>query len=139
MRWMIVLGLVALLGCSTSTNGTVYGETPTLKTAVPVQQVLSNPDEYNSREILVKGTIQEVCQMKGCWLSLAAEGKTMVVRFKDYAFFVPKDIAGRTVTVQGVFHAENLPHEHEEGESDETCGENEMDFSMVASGVIVDS
>jgi hypothetical protein len=37
------------------------------------------------------------------------EGKTneqMFVKFKDYAFFVPKDIAGQEVLIEGVAYTE---------------------------------
>ncbi|MCH8566810.1 MAG: DUF4920 domain-containing protein [Balneolales bacterium] len=51
----------------------------------------------------VKGEVVQVCQSKGCWLTLFAEDGTQVrVTFKDYAFFVPKDIAGREVVMHGI-------------------------------------
>ncbi len=49
------------------------------------------------------GEVLEVCQAKGCWMKLALEdGQEAMVRFKDYGFFMPKDIAGRTVVVNGL-------------------------------------
>ena len=45
----------------------------------------------------VSGTVESVCQVKGCWMQVKLDnGETMRVVFKDYAFFVPKDIAGKT-------------------------------------------
>lgn len=49
-----------------------------------------------------EGEVLSVCQMKGCWMRLSLpEDQTVMVRFKDYGFFVPKDIAGRKVLVDG--------------------------------------
>ena len=46
--------------------------------------------------------VDEVCQMKGCWMTLNLEdGNQVRVTFKDYGFFVPKDIAGKEVIVNG--------------------------------------
>ena len=46
--------------------------------------------------------VVSVCQMKGCWMRLKVPGdETVMVRFKDYGFFVPKDIAGKRVLVEG--------------------------------------
>jgi hypothetical protein len=46
--------------------------------------------------------IKEVCSKKGCWmkLSLSKESETMV-RFKDYAFFMPLDAQGKEVVLTG--------------------------------------
>ena len=36
-------------------------------------------------------SLHKLCQ-KGCWMDVkVAEGDTMMVRFKDYGFFVPKE------------------------------------------------
>jgi len=48
-------------------------------------------------------SIQEVCSKKGCWMKLpAGEGdETIMVRFKDYGFFMPLDANGKEVIVEG--------------------------------------
>ncbi len=47
--------------------------------------------------------VTDVCRAKGCWMKLQLQdgGETMV-RFKDYGFFMPRDIAGREVIVNGL-------------------------------------
>ena len=56
-------------------------------------------DSLNTR---FEAEVVEVCQNKGCWMrvNLPNDG-TVMVRFKDYGFFVPKDISGRKVVVEG--------------------------------------
>jgi Domain of unknown function (DUF4920) len=50
----------------------------------------------------VSGLVEDVCQAKGCWMKVITEnGQTIRVTFKDYAFFVPKDIAGKKVIFEG--------------------------------------
>ena len=40
--------------------------------------------------IILDGIILQTCAKKGCWMDVKmAEGDTMMVRFKDYGFFVP--------------------------------------------------
>jgi hypothetical protein len=49
-----------------------------------------------------KAKVKEVCQMKGCWVRLElSPEETVLVEFKDYGFFVPKDIAGTEMWVEG--------------------------------------
>ncbi len=46
--------------------------------------------------------VLEVCQAKGCWMRLELNnGEEAMVKFKDYGFFVPNDITGREVVVNG--------------------------------------
>lgn len=74
-----------------------FGEKFKAKDAVSVN-TLSNDVE----EVKIEGEVESVCQAKGCWMKLKlANGETMRVTFKDYGFFVPKDIEGKTVVILG--------------------------------------
>jgi hypothetical protein len=45
--------------------------------------------------------VKEVCQSKGCWMQMDLGEQEAMVKFKDYAFFMPKDIAGDEIIVSG--------------------------------------
>ncbi len=63
-------------------------------------------------DVTLKAKVKDVCQMKGCWMTLEKEdGSTMMVKFKDYGFFVPKDIAGKEVVMHGIAKKELIPVE----------------------------
>ena len=74
------------------------------------------PGKMGSEEAMnakVTGTVESVCQVKGCWMKVKMDnGETMRVMFKDYAFFVPKDIAGKTVVFEGEAQKKTVPVEH---------------------------
>jgi hypothetical protein len=56
-------------------------------------------DSINSK---MTAKVISVCQAKGCWMTLSLEdGNEVMVKFKDYGFFMPKDIAGKEVIVNG--------------------------------------
>jgi hypothetical protein len=56
-------------------------------------------DSVNSKMV---ATVKEVCKSKGCWMKLDLEdGNQVMVKFKDYGFFVPKDIDGKEVIING--------------------------------------
>lgn len=59
-------------------------------------------------QVKFAATVVEVCQKKGCWMNLDLNGQEAMVRFKDYAFFMPKDIAGREVIVNGKAYVEEM-------------------------------
>lgn len=60
--------------------------------------------------VKVKAKVTGVCQAKGCWMNLTstelANEDQIFVKFKDYGFFMPKDIAGRDVIVEGKAYKE---------------------------------
>ncbi|RYU80496.1 DUF4920 domain-containing protein [Hymenobacter persicinus] len=90
--------------------GKTYGAPLTAAGARPMSelsQVLGNQD---SAQVKLVGKASGVCQAKGCWLTMATpDGRQMRVRFKDYAFFVPKDLTGKTVVINGWAHREQVP------------------------------
>ena len=52
--------------------------------------------------VILEGVITQTCAKKGCWMNVKmAEGDTIMVRFKDYGFFVPKEGA---VDLRTVIH-----------------------------------
>ncbi|MEM1216570.1 MAG: DUF4920 domain-containing protein [Bacteroidota bacterium] len=72
------------------------------------QDIIAYPDleqhvtGEDSVAVTVRGTVDGVCQKKGCWMTMVdASGEGMFVRFKDYGFFVPVDISGREVVMNG--------------------------------------
>jgi len=69
-------------------------------------QILAVNDTLQTK---FKATVTEVCQSKGCWMKLELEdGSKTMVRFKDYGFFMPKDIAGKQVIVNGKAFVEEM-------------------------------
>ena len=53
-------------------------------------------------DVKFKTTINEVCKKKGCWMTMElAKDKEAFVKFKDYAFFVPKNADKSEAIVSG--------------------------------------
>lgn len=90
--------------------------------------------------------VKSVCKMKGCWMILDVPGEEVRVTFKDYDFFVPKDIEGREVVVAGkAFLNEISVEDQRHYAEDEGKSKNEiaqikkprLTRSFVAHGVIL--
>ncbi len=105
---------------------------------------------YKSKEkfnISFKAKVTDVCQMKGCWMKLDIGNKNEVmVNFKDYAFFVPKDIKGKDVIVSGEAYTRTIPIEElrhyarDRGDSEkiiESIEKPKEIYSLTAKGVIL--
>ena len=97
-----ILFFLALFTATAAFGQTTYGAKTTMHGAIPASSINSKMKGLDSLAVKVKGTVTSVCQRKGCWLLLdIGEGKMMRVRFKEYAFFVPKNISGKTVVLDG--------------------------------------
>ncbi len=129
----------------------VYGEAFSDEGAVPVQAIVAERDEYIGQVVKVEGTVAEVCQMAGCWLTLqTGDGnnvRILVARKEsgDYAFTVPKDISGRRVVVQGTLAEETLlegtqRHLAEDAgrEVDEESLAPKTELQLTAQGVLIE-
>ncbi len=98
-------------------------------------------------EVKLAGTVVEVCQTKGCWMTLDIDGNnTLMVRFKDYEFFVPKDAGGKTAIVEGIARIDTISVvEQRHYLEDNNANQEEIDaitepkitYSFEASGVII--
>ncbi|MBS1636288.1 MAG: DUF4920 domain-containing protein [Bacteroidetes bacterium] len=86
-----------------------YGEKFSTEGAISSLRLSVMMAGKDSLKIKLIGKIDAVCQAKGCWLKMAAgDGKMMTVRFKDYAFFAPKNASGKTAIVDGYAYTETV-------------------------------
>lgn len=123
---------------------------------------ISNEEVVTSKEMLLKfedmtfgdtinvkfaSEIKEVCAAKGCWMKLPlAEEKEVMVRFKDYGFFMPLDSQGKEVVLEGKAFvqttsvAELRHYAKDAGKSKEEIAAiitSKKEFSFEANGVLL--
>ena len=71
--------------------------------------VYSGMEQSDSLQTKFTAKVKEVCKSKGCWMKLELEdGQEAMVRFKDYGFFMPMDIEGKEVVVNGLAFVEAM-------------------------------
>lgn len=84
----------AVFGDSISSEGAI--------TSAEMMDKFKTLKEGDTLEVKFKSGINEVCQKKGCWMTLdLADDKEAFVKFKDYGFFVPKNAQDKEVIVNG--------------------------------------
>lgn len=90
---------------------TKFGTPLSAAPALTAQAVLADPKQYDDKDIKLTGQVSGVCQNKGCWMTIGTGepgAASIRVRFKDYAFFVPRDCIGKTAVVEGRFKLTTL-------------------------------
>jgi len=124
-----------------------FGDSITINDAIVSDQLIAKLGTSDSTEIKLVGKIDEVCQKKGCWMNMnIGNNQLMKIRFKDYAFFVPKDAAGKTTYIEGYAYRDTIPvaelkhYAEDAGKSKEEIAKitnPEISISFEAKGVII--
>jgi hypothetical protein len=127
-------------------KGVTYGDGATATGAIKASDVESKM-ENNKFEGKVTGKVTEVCEKKGCWMKIERpNGDQIMVKFKDYGFFMPKNIVGKEVVLDGEAtiketSVKQLQHYAKDaGKSDEEVKkikEPKKELVFVAKGVLV--
>lgn len=128
-----------------------FGEEIDSRNSLTAEEMKQKYSELNVGDTITakfSTTVNSVCKMKGCWMTLDLPGvdEDPMVKFKDYGFFVPKDIEGREVIVEGFAFVEETSVEDlkhfamDAGKSQEDINEisqPEKTMSFLAHGVLL--
>lgn len=127
-------------------KGVSYGLVVTSDGAVSIPEMEGKVQDNKYRG-KIRGKVSEVCQEKGCWMKLEnAGGEKLMVKFKDYGFFMPKNIVGKEVVLDGeasvneVSVKQQKHYAEDAGKSKEDIAkirQSRKEMQFVAKGVLV--
>lgn len=134
----------------TAVNYETFGEKIVADNALSEAEMLEaykNLKAGDTVEVKFKSTIKDVCQKKGCWMSMELPGEEdSFIRFKDYGFFVPLNAGEQEAVVEGKAFisetsvAELKHYAKDEGKSQEEIDkitEPEITYGFMANGVLI--
>lgn len=105
----LLISALILTGCNNASTATkqnqdgkeFFGEVFKPEKGITTDALLSQMNGKEAVDAVVEGEVTAVCKKKGCWMTLAVEdGEDIMIRFKDYGFFMPLDLTGK-VLVKG--------------------------------------
>lgn len=152
---IIILTLGLIFSCNnpngeqtqTNTKESFYGDLINTSEIINISEVKNSISQNGKIETKIQGEILSTCAKKGCWMKLKTEEDTLMVRFKDYSFFVPKEgVEGRNAIIQGEAYYDTLTVEllqhyaQDAGKSEDeilAITDPEYNFLFEASGVII--
>jgi len=111
MKTILNLLIAILLGTqfTIAQKAEYFGDKINPDGAISTTEFKSKMKSSDSLFVKFTGVINEACKKKGCWMNVdLGNGEAMMVRFKDYGFFVPKDCDGRTAVIEGVAFKETV-------------------------------
>lgn len=155
---ILAFSLFALVSCENNSKAEEFpdpylavGEdfpADNILTATEMHERFKNLEEGDTIDVKFKSDVNAVCKNKGCWMRVDMPvGEEALVKFKDYAFFVPKDIEEKEVVVNGKAYVTHMSvdeqrHFAEDAgkspEEVEAIVEPEKTLSILAEGVIIE-
>lgn len=100
---------------SSAAAAQTFGKAIKVKKCTSVATLAQDPARLAGKKVRIEGTVKDVCQGRGCWIEVEADGASFLARSLDESVLVPKDCKGRAVVVQGV--VKPLPKKLAEGEA----------------------
>ena len=94
MRHLLPMMLLLIAPAAFASHATPYGEPMPESEPVSIAVAAADPAAYAGKPMRFSGRITQVCQKKGCWVVLEADGHSARVMAKDHGFAVPMDSAG---------------------------------------------
>ncbi len=105
--FLLLTVAVAVFCCSQPDSGQagrkVYGEAISVADTTAISVLQRAPELFVGNQVLVSGTISDVCPHKGCWIDIRDRaGQTIRVKVQDDVIVFPVEAKGKTVAAQGV-------------------------------------
>jgi len=149
--------LLAIVLCSFMLNaqppaghakpGDTYGAKITEAGAIDIAKLPSMIKGTDTIAVKIKAKVESSCSKKGCWMNLIIDGKqTAFVKMKDYEFFVPIEIEGKTIVLDGIAYTKvtsvsELKHYAEDAKKPQAeidaIKEPKTEIRLLANGILV--
>ena len=107
-RIITSLLLVALLNTlAFASNVETYGKKLTLSEVTKISEILTEPEQFVGKKVLVKGMVVDVCAKRGCWMYLASDKPFEKIQIKvlDGEIVFPMSARGKEALVEGEIEA----------------------------------
>ncbi len=127
--------------------GDTYGAKITEAGAINITEVPAMLKTKDTVAVKVIAKVENSCSKKGCWMNLVIDDKNKAfVKMKDYGFFVPTEIAGKTIVLDGIAFTEQtsvaeLKHYAEDAKKSkaeiDAIKEPKKEIRFLANGILV--
>ncbi|MFY7810279.1 MAG: DUF4920 domain-containing protein [Flavobacterium sp.] len=154
---LITFIIIVFLSCKDSQKNVTelqyasFGDSISAENAIDAKDLLPKYQKMKEGDTLnlkINGIIKEVCQKKGCWVTIELQDSVdTFVKFKDYGFFIPINASGSKAILNGkafitTESVASLRHyAKDEGKSEaeiNTITKPEITYSFLADGVLIE-
>ena len=101
--FLFIPTLLIIVSTATGQSFNNYGENISPDITHAYSSLKASIQNESVDNVTLEGEIVQTCPKKGCWVRMkVSESDTLMVRFKDYGFFIPKEgMEKKKVIVKG--------------------------------------
>jgi len=103
---LLLLVMLFIIVNKSNASENKYGKDITLKEKTKISAIISDPQKYVGKNVLVEGTVVGVCEKRGCWIDLASDKKFQKIKIKvnDGEIIFPMEENGKSALVEGTVY-----------------------------------
>jgi hypothetical protein len=94
--------VIAFTACQSKSKTNTFGEKFENKGSIDFKSAIASFNEGKDSTYIITGTIENICQGEGCWLSFKNDSNEFVVNTHE-KFQMPKDSKGKKAAAKGRF------------------------------------
>ncbi len=139
---LLAMSAILFISCSSSKQVRVFGEEPSLRRSAAVAELNSNPTVYVDQDVLITGTVVDMCAHAGCWVEVEQKDKSKILckSIGDVVTF-PQETLGKQIELQGTLMFDpNAPgyveEQHDDGSEGHACPAPQIMVSIKGARVI---
>lgn len=137
MRGKMFLGLLLMFAVACSERkieSDKYGTALSINEASKVSAILSEPESYLGKKVLIEGPVLEVCAKQGCWLEIASDQAEQKIKVKvnDGEIVFPMTAKGKIAKVEGEVYKIELSLEEAVGYQKHVAEEQGVAFDSTS-------
>lgn len=137
----LIFTLVTVFALSSFATEKKFGSGANFSEAKPMSEIMKTPESYIGKEVTVSGTIEDVCEKRGCWMQLTSDYKNEKVRVKvkDGEIIFPLEARGKKAAAKGEFKKIDMNLEQTKNYLQHIAEENKKSFdpASVKEGMVV--
>ena len=109
----LIISILLFISVTAYSQADKYGKEISLTEKTSISKILSQPEEYVGKTVLVEGEVLDVCAMAGCWMELKsdAENQKVKIKVKDGDIVFPVEAKGKSALVEGTVYKIELTQE----------------------------
>lgn len=102
-KTLLALALVAASVSAANAESLTFGTAVNDSNVTAVSTILATPDEYVGKQVTIKGVVTNVCEKRGCWMTVQSDQRfqELFIKVRDGDMVFPLSARGSEAIVTG--------------------------------------
>lgn len=133
-KTLLVLALSAGTATLANAEALTFGTEVNASNLTAVSTILATPDQYVGKQVTIKGVVTNVCEKRGCWMTVKSDQRfqELFIKVRDGDMVFPMSARGSEAIVIGKLTAVPLSLEQSRDYLAEEAKKQGKDFDVAS-------